>query len=122
MTDWQFVCPKGWQVIERWGDGYALRETGGGLRVPIDCSAKADGNQWIHVSFSRKAWAPNHADTVKVKDAFIVNRYAYVVYPPSDRYVNIHPFCLHLWAKLDEGDGAALPEFSGELEGIGKSV
>lgn len=121
-VQWEFVCPKGWEVIERWGDGYAVREISGGLRVLIDCSEKNDGKQWVHVSFSRKNWAPNHADTVKVKDAFIGDRYAYVVYPPKEFYVNLHPNCLHLWSRWGDDDGRELPEFSETLAGIGVSV
>jgi len=117
---WEFEVPKGWELLHRWGDGYALREIGGGLRVLVDCEVKADGNRWIHVSFSRKDWTPNHADTCKIKAAFIGDRYAYAVFPPADRYVNIHEHCLHLWARED-GTGV-LPEFSEVLPGVGISV
>lgn len=120
---WQFICPKGWVILHRWGDGFALREKDGGLRVLIDCEFKEDGAPWLHVSYSRKNWTPNHEDTVKVKLAFIGDsRYAYVVFPPKEKYVNIHSHCLHLWARMDTEDGRALPEFSAELEGIGKSI
>ncbi len=113
---WEFQCPNGWKLIDRWGDGYCLREIGGGLRVIIDCSEKEDGNRWIHVSYSRKDWTPGHLDTVKVKAAFLGDRYAYVVYPPMERYVNIHEHCLHLWARED--GAAVLPEFSGQIAGV----
>jgi hypothetical protein len=112
--------PKGWTVLQRWGDGYVLRD-GGGLRVLIDCELKADNRWWVHVSVSRKDWTPSHADIVTVKQAFMGERYAYSVWPPSDKYVNIHEHCLHLWA-LCEGDGRVLPEFSEVLEGVGRSV
>lgn len=122
---WMFECPKGWEVLQAWGeDGFALRERGGGLRVLIDCEEKLDGNRWIHVSFSRKDWTPNHADTVKVKEAFIGDRYAYVVYPPKSEYVNIHAHCLHLWSRWGDDNGQVLPEFSAnsqELMGV-KSI
>ena len=91
---WEFKCPKGWKVARTWGDGYVCMEVGGGLRVIVDCAVKADGNQLIHVSFSRKGWTPNHADACKVKQDFIGDRYAYAVFPPRDRYVNIHEHCL----------------------------
>ena len=117
---WLFECPKGWSITGQWGDGLALTENGGGLRVLIDCEVKGDGNPWIHVSYSRKSWTPTHEDTCKVRAAFIGNRYAYAVFPPEEKYVNIHPHCLHLWARLD---GAAVtPEFSEVLEGIGRSI
>lgn len=119
---WQFECPKGWTIIQRWGEGFALRETTGGLRVLVDCSFKDDGEAWLHVSYSRKDWTPNHADTVKVKEAFIGDRYAYAVFPPASLYVNIHPHCLHLWARMS-GDGRVLPEFSAVIDSVsGRSI
>ncbi len=120
--DWKFECPKGWEVIQKWGDGYAVREKDGGLRVLVDCEEKEDGRQWLHVSYSRKSWTPNHDDTVKIKNAFIgSDLYAYAVFPPEENYVNIHAHCLHLWAMM-EGDGKVLPEFSGVIPGIGRSI
>lgn len=119
---WEFVCPKGWEVIGRWGDGFTVREKDGGLRVLVDCSFKDDGKPWLHVSYSRKHWIPSHGDTVKVKEAFIGgDRYAYAVFPPQSQYVNLHPNCLHLWACMSE-DGRVLPEFSDELENVGRSI
>ena len=119
--DWRFVTPPGWEIIQPWGSGFALRQKIGGLRVLIDCEYKRDGKAWVHVSYSRKDRIPSHEDTCKVKSAFIGDRYAYAVFPPSDKYVNIHPNCLHLWA-LAEGDSQILPEFSEELESIGRSI
>jgi hypothetical protein len=120
---WEFKCPKGWEVIRPWGEGYACGQKGGGLRVIIDCEQKADGSPWLHVSVSRKSWTPTHEDMALVKHDFIGDdRYAYSIWPPVEHYVNIHQHCLHLWARMDSPDGRVLPEFSAELEGIGKSV
>jgi|KBSSwiStaDraftv2_1062776.scaffolds.fasta_scaffold182936_3 hypothetical protein len=123
MTEfrWEFICPKGWTVIGRWGDGFQIRQNGGGLRVLVDCEFKDDGKPWLHVSYSRKDWTPSHADTVMVKADFIGERYAYAVMPPSSQYVNIHAHCLHLWACM-EGDGRVLPEFSAVVENVGRSI
>jgi len=121
--NWQFSCPEGFELIQPWGDGYALREIGGGLRVIVDCEVKANGFPWLHVSVSRKSWTPTHEDMAKVKRAFIgEDRYAYSIWPPREQYVNIHNHCLHLWARWDEADGQVLPEFSAEVDGIGKSI
>ena len=116
----EFDIPTGWEFIERWGDGWALRQKDGGLRVIVDCEVKDDGNEWIHVSYSRAKETPNHYDTVRVKEAFLGDRYAYAVFPPSDRYVNIHRHCLHLWARAD--GSAVTPEFSAIIDGVGRSV
>jgi hypothetical protein len=120
MKAWEFTQPKGWEIMQRWGDGYALRSNG--LRVIVDCEPKNDGSQWLHVSVSRAGWTPSHADMHRVKNDFIGNRYAYSVWPPEDQYVNIHAHCLHLWARWDETDGRVLPEFSAVLPGIGRSI
>lgn len=112
--------PCGWRFIGRWGDGYSL-DNYSGLRMLIDCSMKSDGKWWVHVSVSRKDRAPSHADMCSVKDAFLGVRYAYSVWPPPEKYVNIHPNCLHLWACC-EGTGRALPEFSETVDGVGLSI
>jgi hypothetical protein len=118
----EFQCPKGWEFVMNWGEGRAYQQRNGGLRVIIDCTEKADGREWIHLSVSRKRWCPTHTDMAEVKAAFLGDdRYAYTVYPPKSKYVNFHPFCLHLWA-LDDGDGRVLPEFSAVIEEIGRSI
>jgi hypothetical protein len=113
--------PKGWEILEEWGLGYALRHTNG-LRVLIDCATKKDDKLWVHVSFSRKSWTPTHSDACQVKSDFLGDRYAYSVHPPSDKYVNIHNHCLHLWCLVDAARGRVLPEFSEVLPCIGRSV
>jgi hypothetical protein len=106
--------PKGFEYVGNWGPGGHIFLKSG-LCVIIDCSKKSDGKQWCHVSYSRKLRVPDHKDTILVKKSFIgPSRYAYAVYPPFDKYVNIHPFCLHLWS-LCEGNGRVLPEFSEQL-------
>lgn len=120
MSRYRFECPKGWEILQPWGDGYALQK--GALRAIVDCEVKSDGKEWIHVSVSRKSWTPTHEDMAEAKHAFIGDdRYAYAIWPPSEKYVNIHPHCLHLWACL-EGDGRMLPEFSEILPEVGRSI
>ena len=119
---WNFHAPEGWEVVAGWGDGFGLRQKNGGLRVLVDCELKSDGLPWLHVSYSRRGWTPNHQDTMAVKEAFIGDRYAYAVFPPRAHYVNIHEHCLHLWARMGDDDGRVLPEFSGEVENIGRSI
>jgi hypothetical protein len=77
----------------------------------IVSAADYQGYDWIHGSVSRKDRLPDYDDLVKLKEfAFGPDRYAYQVFPPDDKHVNIHPNCLHLWGRLD--GSAALPEFS----------
>jgi hypothetical protein len=113
--------PPGWRILQPWGLGFAL-DNYSGLRVIVDCAMKEDGNWWVHVSASRKTYAPSHADMQTVKRAFLGDRYAYAVWPPEDKYVNIHANCLHLWSRIDHVNGRVLPEFSEVLPGIGKTI
>ena len=120
---WGFRCPDGWEIVHPWGDGYALRQSAGGLRVIVDCEVKGDGSPWLHVSVSRKSWTPTHDDMALVKRDFIgEDRYAYSIWPPKVQYVSIHAHCLHLWARLDGANGRVLPEFSVELPTVGRSI
>lgn len=112
--------PKGWRVIQEWGLGYALANSTG-LRAIVDVSMKADDKFWLHVSVSRVKTMPRHEDMILAKVAFIGDRYAYSVYPPRSEYVNIHAYCLHLWALVDDKLGQVLPEFSGDVGGV-KSI
>jgi hypothetical protein len=113
--------PNGWQIIQEWGLGYAMRHANG-LRVLIDCGLKEDNFWWVHVSFSRKSWDPTYADACQVKQDFLGDRYTYTVHPPQEKYVNIHAHCLHLWSRVDGNGGRVLPEFSDILEGVGRSI
>jgi len=109
-----FSVPQDFEFLEKRGDGWMLRQRYGGLYVVIDCSVKKDGQEWIHVSYSRKKETPNHSDTIRVKEAFLKDYYAYAVFPTAETYINIHPHCLHLWARAD--GTAVLPEFSEILD------
>lgn len=87
-----------------------------GLVVVVDCAKKEDGKFWRHVSFSRKDRMPSYYDITDVKKYFVgEKRKAIFVLPAETEHVNIHSYCLHLWA-CEEDDG--LPEFSGMIAGM----
>lgn len=113
--------PRGWFVTGMWGCGYILRHRSGLVAI-IDCSQKEDDRWWVHVSVSRAKSIPTHDDMALAKTDFLGDRYAYSVWPSRERYVNIHPNCLHLWALVDKEDGRVLPEFSDVLPGVGMSI
>ena len=116
---WNDEISSEWILIQRWGDGYAFMKKD--LRVIIDCGPKDETEiMWIHVSYSRANWIPTHKDTLIIKKEFLKNRYAYAVFPPEEKYVNIHNNCLHLWARLD--GVSVLPEFSSVIPGVGNSI
>jgi len=70
-----------------------------------------EGRWWLHVSVSRKREIPSYWDLADLKEIFIgPELQALQVFARAGRHVNIHPYCLHLWACLEpEGDG--LPDF-----------
>lgn len=99
-----------WVLIETGDDGQAWQHQGLGLRVMWSVAREDDDRPWLHVSVShRNGWPPNRNHMARVKEVFVgPDRYAYEVWPPADRYVNIGEV-LHLWAPVDH---QPLPEFS----------
>lgn len=60
------------------------------------------GHNWDHVSVSLVDRCPTWEEMCIVKDLFFDEEECVVQYhPPKSRYVNIHPFCLHLWRPHD---------------------
>lgn len=81
-----------------------------GRRV-IGTVGQHDGRWWLHVSVSRRKYIPSYDDLAEVKRVFVgEDLQAVQIFARRDRHVNIHPFCLHLWACL-EADGDGLPAF-----------
>lgn len=88
---------------------YVFRRNGGNLMVICSARTEADGKRWLHVSCSKPNRLPDWDDLVLVKETFIGReRMAIQVIPPRSKYVNDHPYVLHLWCCLD-GDPA--PDF-----------
>jgi len=53
---------------------------------------------WEHVSVSCEDRTPTWDEMCMVKDAFWSEEEAVVqMHPPRSQYVNLHPYCLHLW-------------------------
>ena len=89
-----------------------------GLRV-IETPEQHNGERWLHVSASYSDRLPSWEDMREVKDAFCgKGREAYMVFSPEERYVNDHPYVLHLWCPLE---GAVLPDFRRFGPRLGKS-
>jgi hypothetical protein len=58
---------------------------------------------WEHVSVSTAKRTPNWREMSFVKDLFWDEEECVLQFhPPRSRYVNCHPFCLHLWRPLDD--------------------
>jgi len=81
-----------------------------GVAVCVSTAVYGD-DVWLHVSYSRRSRMPDYEDGVMVKRDFIgIDREAYAVFPPVERHVSIHLYCLHFWCNLDHPDGV-LPDF-----------
>lgn len=88
--------------------GYSTREASAvplqviasdGLLVP-DESPHLGG--WEHVSVSLPTRCPTWEEMAYVKGVFWDDGDCVVQFhPPRSEYVNNHPFCLHLWRKVD---------------------
>lgn len=106
--------PRGWELIAAEGPG-PLDSAGGAAYVNRDSRLKvirskatySDGN-WVHVSLSRSNRLPTWGDLKVVKQAFLGDVTAIQVLPKAQNFVNVHPFCLHLWHCLD---GERVPDF-----------
>lgn len=65
----------------------------------------SDGAGWEHVSVSKRYECPTWDEMCKVKSLFWDDPEDWAVqyHPPESRYVNNHPYCLHLWRPIDIG-------------------
>jgi hypothetical protein len=109
------AIPGGWREIERREDGVSAQRNG--LRAIVSVAVERDDAPWIHLSFSRPTYLPTWADMREGKRAWLGDREAYIVFPSSERYVNLNPYVLHLWSRLDMPEGV-LPNFDGVIDGV----
>jgi len=66
----------------------------------------SDGDGWEHVSVSLPNRCPTWDEMCKVKELFWDDEDCVVQFhPPKRDYVNLHPYCLHLWRPI----GATIP-------------
>lgn len=60
------------------------------------------GGGWEHVSVSYNNRCPDWDEMCRVKDLFFEPEEVVVQYHPrKSEYKNLHPYCLHLWRKVD---------------------
>lgn len=77
--------------------------------VIVSVSEEADGQIWAHLSTSFPSRLPTWGDLRKAKDMFLgEDKRAIQVFVPTSEWVNIHPYCLHLFACLSAD---VLPDF-----------
>lgn len=110
--------PRGWRELENSfmkelgapdGHAPAFRRSDG-LRVVITSQIEQDGRPWVHISVSRSDRLPSWFDLKDVKNLFLGPEKSAIQVLPAERdFVNIHPYCLHLWHCLD---GGPVPDFT----------
>jgi len=103
------ALPPQWELTDHACDGAAYMRQDG-MCVIISAAREQDNKYWLHVSCSYKNRLPSWGELKEVKSLFIgKEKTAIQMLPPDSKYVNIHPYCLHLWHCLD---GSTLPDFS----------
>lgn len=104
-----------WEIEKTTEDGAAVSRKN--LFVIFSVNHETDGKYWLHLSVSRSdsSKVPSYEDLVFVKKTFVGDdAYAYQVFPPKTKHVNLHPGVLHLWHCFD---GHVIPEFSRVVAG-----
>lgn len=109
------VLPFGWRTLDRRLDGGAYLHEGRQLSVILSAAIEQDGKNWLHVSCAHPNRLPTWETLKEVKDLFIGRgRQAIQVLPSEKHYINIHPYCLHLFVCLDDAD--PVPDFTRQGE------
>jgi len=109
------ILPPKWRQFPAMGRGGFIKGTQ--LRVVMSVDVK-DGKKWHHVSVSKAKELPTWAEMREVKDLFMgVEVTAVQVLAKGSEWVNVHPYCLHLWRPLDDNFGV-LPDFRRGVLGL----
>lgn len=111
--------PPSWSMIRRVESGGYFRR--GTLQAGVTVGRYQDGNVWLHVSVcGRKGqndwYIPTWEEMSRAKNDLIGDKWAYQVMPDAQNHVNIHPYCLHMFARLD--GKSVLPDFTWGLKSI----
>jgi len=103
----ELLLPGGWKKAANRADGAAYRSNSE-LYVIIS-GIEIDHKRWIHVTVSRLRRLPTWWELKMVKNLFIgLGKSALQVLPAHREYINLQPYCLHLWHCLD---GNPVPDF-----------
>ena len=94
------ALPRHWKHYPAEDFFAAFRNILSGLLVLATIDTMEDGSKYLHISCSFQDRLPSWEDLRTVKDLFICeDREAFQVLPKTADYVNLHPYCLHLWAE-----------------------
>ncbi len=107
------ILPVGYHLNSENDDGAAFEYQGvrGYHTVIISAAIELDQRRWLHVSVATPSKLPTWEQLKFVKEVFIGrNKQAIQVLPSEARYVNQHPYCLHLFHCLEDSD--PVPDFT----------
>lgn len=104
-----------WAPLEHGPSGFKSvilsRIMGNPLGSIIVSQSDHAGVEWIHASFAWAERLPVYEDLAALKKAvFGDTREAYMVFPRSDKHINMHPYALHLYGRAD--GSPELPDFT----------
>lgn len=95
------TLPKDWRSLREAKTG-GKWTTPGSMTIIASLMWELDNRMWLHVSCARRSRLPSWEELSHVKAGIIGDRTALQVFPTKDKYVNEHPFCLHLWCCLTD--------------------
>jgi hypothetical protein len=101
-----------WSVPREFGpDGWMIDRKDRTARIIVTLGPTPDpaDGYWLHASISTVDRMPTYDELVMLHKAVWPNGYAYQCFVPPSEHVNIHPYALHIWGKLD--GSPCLPEF-----------
>lgn len=103
----------GWRHVDLTAFGLhhdvCLVHAASGLQV-IASVAEWAGAEWIHASIAHRDRDPLYSELRALHAAvFGSDRYAFQVFAPEDRHVNLQEHAIHLWGKVDGTN--PLPDF-----------
>jgi hypothetical protein len=105
-----FEPPSEWVLKSE--DPYGRTWACGDMLIVASAAIEDDNAVWVHISLSYPGKLPTWDDIKGVRNVILgSNRWAYQVLPPDDQSINIHPYCLHIWAPWDEDDDL-MPDFA----------
>lgn len=97
-------------VVSRTFDGVKYAHSLTAASVILSDAIENDGRPWRHFSMALRSRLPTWDELRRAKDIFLgEDARAIQVLPPKAEYVNIHPYCLHLFVCLD---GEPIPNFT----------
>lgn len=99
----------GWIELDHSRDGVCFGRSGLSLssapppkQTVILSGGYRDDVPWLHVSTAWPNRLPTWNELREVRELFLDDGLVAVqIFPPKAEYINVHPYCLHLYARAD---------------------